>query len=252
MPNQSSRLQDPPPPRLSPCGDGAVSVEFGDVVDPDLNGLVLALDAALARDPPHGLIETVPTYRSLLIQFDPVETDYAALERRLLALCRKLEPQTIAARRWRVPVLYGGDAGIDLGDLAAAHGLSEEDVVRLHSAAVYRVYMIGFMPGFAYLGGLDPRLHRPRRPEPRLVIPAQSISIGGAQTAISTVEGPSGWHLIGRTPVRGFQRGREPVFLFEAGDEIVFVPITAVEWDALDRAAAAGEPVAQLAHGSSQ
>ncbi len=246
MPDSPQSAQDRPPPRLLPCGDGAVSVEFGDSVDPTLNGLVLALDAALSQAPPRGLIETVPTYRSLLVQFDPVETDYASLEAHLLALCQGLEPQRAAARRWHVPVLYGGEAGIDLADLAADRGLTEEEVVRLHSAAVYRVYMIGFMPGFAYLGGLDPRLHRPRRPEPRLVIPAQSVSIGGAQTAISTVEGPSGWHLIGRTPARGFQRGREPAFLFEAGDEIRFEPISPDEWQRLDAAAAAGEPVARL------
>jgi KipI family sensor histidine kinase inhibitor len=118
-------------------------------------------------------------------------------------------------------------------------------VIEAHTAVVYTVMMIGFLPGFAYLGGLDPRLARPRRSVPRPRIPANSISIGGAQTAVGTVEGPSGWHLIGRTPARAFQRGREPVFLFEQGDEIVFAPIGATEFDRLSAAAAAGDPVVE-------
>lgn len=234
-----------PPPRLLPCGEGALSVEFGDTVDPRLNAAVLALDAALAAAPFAGMIETVPTYRSLLVQFDPVDTDHAGLERHLISLCRSLRPERANRRRWRVPVVYGGAFGVDLEALAEGRGLSAEEFVRLHAGAVYRVYMIGFLPGFAYLGGLDGRLHAPRRPDPRPVIPAQSISIGGMQTAIGSVEGPSGWHLIGRTPVRGFLRGRDPVFLFDAGDEIVFEPAAASDWDALDRAAARGEPVAR-------
>ena len=230
---------------LLPCGDGAISVEFGDTVDPTLSRRVLALDAALAASPFPGLVEAVPTYRSLHLQFDPAATDVQALEAHVLALASRPPLAAGPARRWRVPVLYGGDAGVDLEALAQTHGLLPEEVVRLHAGAVYRVYMIGFLPGFAYLGGLDERLHTPRRREPRPVIPAQSISIGGAQTAIGSVEGPSGWHLIGRTPARPFLRGRDPVFLFEAGDEIVFEPIDRGDWDALDRAAARGEPVAQ-------
>jgi KipI family sensor histidine kinase inhibitor len=231
------------PPLLLPCGDGAISVEFGGTVDPALSRRVLALDAELAASPFPGLVEAVPTYRSLHLQFDPVATDVEALEAHVLALALRLPEAVGPARRWRVPVLYGGDDGIDLETLARMHDLSTAEVVRLHAGRVYRLYMIGFLPGFAYLGGLDERLHTPRRREPRPVIPAQSIAIGGAQTAIGSMEGPSGWHLIGRTPARPFQRGRDPVFLFEAGDEIVFEPIAKGDWGALDRAAARGEPV---------
>lgn len=246
MPDSAGKPSATRTPRLLPCGDAAISVEFGDAVDPALNRLVLALDAALAAAPIPGVVETVPTYRSLLVHVDPVATDFAMLEARLLALCRDLSVAGGRRRRWRVPVVYGGRFGIDLEELARSLGLAPQELVSLHSTAVYRIHMIGFLPGFAYLGELDPRLHAPRRPTPRQVIPAQSVSIGGAQTAIGTVEGPSGWHLIGRTPARGFLRGREPVFLFEAGDEATFESVPASSWEELDQAAAAGEPVATL------
>ncbi|PZU87783.1 MAG: allophanate hydrolase [Chelatococcus sp.] len=230
--------------RLLPCGDTAMSVEFGSAIDPELNARVLALDAALAAEPPAGLRETVPTYRSLLLHFDPLATDLPALKRQVLTLCDRPPTARASARRWRVPVVYGGEFGIDLDDLAARHGMSAEALVARHAAATYVVAMIGFMPGFAYLSGLDPALATPRRTQPRAKTPAQSISIGGAQAAISTVEGPSGWHLIGRTPARGFMPGRDPVFTYAPGDEIRFERIGAEAWAGLDRRAAAGEPIA--------
>ena len=233
------------PPRLLACGDAAIAVEFGDSVDAGLNARVLALDAALAAEAIEGVVETTPTYRSLLVHLDPLAVDRAALVARIAALCSNLQPVVGKARRWRVPVVYGGEHGVDLDDLAARHGMSAGALIERHAGVVYRVYMIGFMPGFAYLGGLDPALATPRRTEPRLTTPAQSVSIGGAQTAIASVACPSGWHLIGRTPARGFMQGRDPAFLYEAGDEIVFAPIEASRWEKLDRAAAAGEPVAE-------
>lgn len=233
-----------PEVRLLPCGDTAMSVEFGAVIDPELNARVLALDAALAAEPPAGLRETVPTYRSLLLHFDPLAADLPALKRHVLALCERPPAATTRARRWRVPVAYGGDFGMDLDDLAARHGITAEALVARHAAATYVVAMIGFMPGFAYLSGLDPALATPRRTQPRAKTPAQSISIGGAQAAISTVEGPSGWHMIGRTPARGFMPGREPVFTYAPGDEIRFERIGSTDWAELDRRAAAGEPIA--------
>ena len=234
----------PVSPRILPCGDAAISVEFGDVIDPALNARVLALDAALASFPFPGILETVPTYRSLLIQFDPLATDVPGLVAHIEHSCRQAHPPRKRVRRWRVPVVYGGAFGMDLDDLAALHGISPGALVDLHAGAVYQVFMIGFMPGFAYLGGLDPALATPRRMEPRLETPAQSISIGGAQAAISSVAGPSGWHMIGRTPARGFMPERDVVFLYEAGDEIVFEPIPERAWAELDAAAARGETVA--------
>lgn len=233
-----------PKVRLLPCGDTAMSVEFGDVIDAAVNARVLALDAALAAEPPAGLRETVPTYRSLLLHFDPLATDLPALRRHVLTLCEKPAELRGQIRRWRVPVVYGGEFGMDLDDLAARHGMTTEALVARHAAATYVVAMIGFMPGFAYLSGLDPALATPRRTQPRARTPAQSVSIGGAQAAISTVEGPSGWHMIGRTPARGFMPGRDPVFTYAPGDEIRFERISPDAWPELDRRAAAGEPVA--------
>jgi KipI family sensor histidine kinase inhibitor len=231
--------------RFLPCGDSALTIEFGSTVDPDLNGKVLALDDILRAHPPAGLIETVPTYRSLTVQFDPTATDVDALIRFLRQETEGLEPRKTAGARWRVPVVYGGEFGIDLEAVAEQHGLTPAQVIEIHSSAVYRVYMIGFLPGFAYLGGLDERIATSRRVHPRAKIPNGSIMIGGVQAGIAPMDMPSGWHLLGRTPVRSYAPERDPAFLLAAGDEIVFEPIDASRWDALEKAALAGEPVAE-------
>lgn len=222
-----------------------MTVEFGSTIAPELNGKVLALDALLRDNPPAGLIETVPTYRSLTLQFDPTVLDYEALIRRLEEATRDLQPQSATGTRWRVPVVYGGEYGIDLEDVAQLHGLTPSQLIEIHTSAVYRIYMIGFLPGFAYLGGLDPRIATLRRTQPRLKVPSGSIMIGGEQAGIVPMEMPSGWHLLGRTPVLSYAPEREPAFLFAAGDEIVFEPMDASRWDDLEMAALAGAPVAE-------
>jgi KipI family sensor histidine kinase inhibitor len=232
-------------PRLLYCGDTAISVDFGNVIDVDVNARVHALDAALAAEPFPGVIETVPTYRALMVHLDPTTADIEALGARLMALCARLDISARSPRRWRLPAAYGGEHGEDLPDMAAFCGLSLTEFVDAHAAPVYTVMMIGFLPGFSYLGGLDPRLARPRRNVPRARIPASSVSIGGAQTAIGSVEGPSGWHLIGRTPALPFLPRRDPVFLFDAGDEICFHPVSDREWRHLAGRAAEGDPVAE-------
>jgi len=243
----SARMSDEPPlPRLLPCGDAAVSIEFGTGIDPEVSARVLALDAALnARNVP-GLIETLPTYRSLMVHFDPLVLDWQGFELHVRALAGTLDSTPRPGRRWKVPVVYGGSYGIDLEATAERHGLSPAQLIEKHSAAVYRVYMIGFMPGFTYLGGLDPSIATPRRPDPRPMTPAGVISIGGIQALIGGQAMPSGWHILGRTPVRTFMAGREPAFLMAPGDEVAFAPTDAARWDALDRAGEAGEPVAEL------
>ena len=145
-----------------------------------------------------------------------------------------------------MPVVYGGKFGIDLEATAERHGLTPSQLIDKHAAPVYRVYMIGFMPGFTYLGGLDPSIATSRRTDPRPMTPAGCISIGGIQALVAGQAMPSGWHILGLTPVRTFMAGREPAFLTAPGDEVVFEPVDAARWDALDRAAAAGEPVAEL------
>jgi KipI family sensor histidine kinase inhibitor len=232
-------------PRIIACGDAAFAVEFGSDVDPEVNAQVLALDAALMAQPIPGVVETVPTYRSLLVHVDPLSADIDAISRTVLDMARTTTAQQQTARRWRIPVAYGGEFGIDLEDVAARHGISPAELISRHSAPVYRVYMVGFMPGFSYLGGLDQRIATPRRESPRLKTPAGSVTIGGVQAAVASVEAPSGWHLLGRTPVRTFMVDRDPVFLLAPGDEVTFAPIDAAEWSKLDVRAAAGDPVAE-------
>lgn len=235
----------PGEPRILMLGDTALSVDFGNLIDADINGRVIALDRALQGLHIAGVIETVPTYRALTVHVDPIGIDWAQLRHVLHDLARTVIAKTDKPRRWHVPVTFGGVFGIDLDSIAAHAGLTSADFVEAYCSAVYTTYMIGFLPGFSYLGGLDPKLAMPRRPQPRLKIPASSISIGGLQTAIGSVEGPSGWHLIGRTPVRPFMRERVPVFLFQPGDEVVFLPLSAAEFERLEAAAAQGERIAQ-------
>jgi KipI family sensor histidine kinase inhibitor len=231
--------------RILACGDAALSVEFGDTIDPTLNARVLALDARVGEGVA-GVVETVPTYRSLLVHYDPVATDFESLRTALAVLARDLPDALPSGRLWRVPVVYGGAFGIDLAETAERHDLTPADLIERHAAPIYRVYMIGFLPGFAYLGGLDPAIATPRRETPRLKTPPGTISIGGVQALIASVEAPSGWHLLGRTPMRNFMPGREPVFLLRPGDRITFEPTPAARWDGLDAAAAAGDWVSEV------
>ncbi len=227
-------------PRLLPAGEAALSVEFGTSIDRALHARVQALDAALAANPPIGLIECVPSYRSLLLLFDPVLTDHTAIAAAVTAALSAPVETTPSGRTLAVPVVYGGALGEDLADLAAARGLSEAEVVRRHTSPTYRVYMIGFIPGFTYLGGLDPALHTPRRVAPRLVTASGSVAIGGQQTGINPMDMPSGWHLIGRTPLRVFDPARSArPFLFAAGDDIRFEPIDDATYASLAGDAAA-------------
>jgi 5-oxoprolinase (ATP-hydrolysing) subunit B len=239
------QMPQPQAPRFIPCGDAALTVEFGLEIDPAISDKVLALDRALAAAKHTAIRETVPTYRSLLVYYDPVRIDFAGMCDVLSEVATRIPPHAAAARRWRVPVVYGGDFGIDLSSVAARAGLSEAEVIQRHTAATYRVYMLGFLPGFSYLGGLDPTLATPRRDDPRLSTPAGTISIGGIQAGIQCLEGPSGWHLLGRTPVRTYHPTRDPMFLIEPGDEVRFFAIPPDAWDALDTAAHAGAPVAE-------
>jgi KipI family sensor histidine kinase inhibitor len=233
--------------RVRPCGDAALTVEFGDAVDPVVNARVLGLDADLARAPVAGMLETVPTYRSLFVRYDPRVAGFAAISRALEARAVRAEPVGASGKTWLVPVVYGGEYGFDLEDVARARDLSPRELIARHAAARYRIYMIGFTPGFAYLGGLDPAIATPRREAPRAETPAGSIMIGGVQACVQCLAAPSGWHVLGRTPMRNFHPTREPMFLMEAGDTIQFVEIPARDWAKLDRAAERGERVVELA-----
>jgi KipI family sensor histidine kinase inhibitor len=233
-------------PRLLPSGDAAVTVEFSRDIDDDANARVLALDRALAKMPVAGITETVPTYRSLLVHYNPLEIDFETLGARLRTLASLPAAAAASAKRWRIPVTYGGEHGIDLEDVAKALNTTPDDVVVRHVAGNYRVAMIGFTPGWSYLSGLDSSLQLSRRQNPRLLTPAGTISIGGVQTGVQCLAGPSGWHLLGRTPVRTYQLHRNPTFLLEPGDYVTFSPIDAKSFEERDRAADAGEIIAEL------
>ena len=217
----------PSPPRLLPSGDSAITVEFSRNIDDAANQRVLALDRALADAPVAGVTETVPTYRSLLVHYDPLQIDFDALSEKLAALAQLPVPSVTRTRRWRIPVVYGGEHGIDLEDVAKTLKTTPDDIVARHVAGEYRVAMIGFTPGWSYLSGLDKSLHMPRRQNPRLLTPAGTISIGGVQAGVQCLAGPSGWHLLGRTAVRTYQLHRDPTFLLEPGDRVTFFPVDA-------------------------
>ncbi len=234
------------PPRLLPSGDSAITVEFSRHIDDAASQRVLALDQALARETIAGVTESVPTYRSLLVHYDPVQIDFDALGAKLIALAQQPLPPLTKTRRWRIPVAYGGEHGIDLEDVARTLKTTPDDIVAQHVAGDYCVAMIGFSPGWSYLSGLDPFLHMSRRQNPRLLTPAGTVSIGGVQTGVQCLAGPSGWHLFGRTPVRTYQLHRDPIFLLEPGDRVTFSPIDAKTFAEQDRAAEAGEIVAEL------
>lgn len=234
------------PPRLLLSGDSAITVEFSRNIDDEANRRVLALDRILAGEPIAGVSETVPTYRSLLVHYDPTQTDFATLAPKLAELAKRPLPASEKARHWRVPVAYGGEYGIDLEEVAKTLGTTPDDIVARHVAADYRVTMIGFTPGWSYLSGLQEFLHVSRRKMPRPVTPAGTISIGGVQTGIQCIAGPSGWHLLGCTPVRTYQLHRDPTFLLEPGDHVKLYQIDAKAYVELERAAQHGEIVAEL------
>lgn len=232
-------------PRIVACGDSALSIELSNEIDEDVNARVIALAADLAERPIDGVVETVPTYRSLLVLYDPSIRRAQALRLELEARLRAAMPGRRAVRRFVVPVVYGGETGLDLAELADMKGLSADELVAIHAAGEYRVYMIGFAPGFAYLGGLPEILHTPRLATPRQRIEAGAIGIGGKQASINSVSGPSGWRFIGRTPLRLFDPSRSEPFLLRAGDHVRFRPIEPAEAAALDAASVAGKTVVE-------
>lgn len=227
-------------PRILRCGDRAIGIEFSDTVSETANLKVLSLDASLAAHPIDGILETIPTYRSLTVIYDPKILRGAALGE---ALMQRATHDTAAPEPGRLlefPVLYGGEHQADLDELAALKNMSTADVTALHASAEYRVYMIGFAPGFAYLGGLPDILHTPRLAVPRQRIEAGAIGIGGRQSSINSVPGPSGWRFLGRTPFRLFDPARAEAFLLKAGDRITFRSIDTEEARDLDAQVAAG------------
>ena len=231
--------------RLLDAGDGALTIEFGDRIAPELvarvRSLAQVLDAALARGELPGVIETMPTFRSLTVLFDPLRTGRAALDPALTALLAQAEqPPRASGRHWRLPVCYGGEFGADLAEVAAATGLTPDAVVQLHSGCTVSVQMIGFMPGFAFMGELPTALAVPRRREPRLRVPAGSVAITGSLTAIYPWQSPGGWQLIGRCPVPLFDAAAATPSLLAPGDSVSFEAVSPARLAALEAAVSAG------------
>ncbi|MFD2237572.1 5-oxoprolinase subunit PxpB [Aureimonas populi] len=220
-------------PRIASCGESAVTVEFCETIDKAANRLAVALAQSLSATPLPGIDEVVPTYRSLLVTFDPIQTDMARIARGVTKRLATLPVAREAGREISVPVLYEGEACLDLSELAAGKGMTTDALVELHLSAEYEVAMIGFAPGFAYLSGLPEPLRTPRRAIPRQRVPEGAIGIGGVQASVSSVAGPSGWHFIGQTPLRLFAPERAAPFLLEAGDRIRFRRIERAEFDAI-------------------
>lgn len=230
------RSPDYPPPgyRIVPLADQGVLIDCGETIDIEVNRWIDAAARAVRDAGIAGIVGIVPTYRSLALEYDSVVVTQAALIECLERLLAGLSVTPRPSRRWLVPVAYGDGFGADFEDFRRRHALARDELIALHTAPDYRVFMIGFLPGFAYLGGLDARLHTPRRDSPRTRTPAGSVSVGGQQTAVSSVEAPSGWHLLGRTPLRTFDPGREPPMFIEAGDIVRFVPVDAAEFTRLE------------------
>jgi len=210
---------------FKPLGDSALLVQLGDKIDSAINQRVHALNALLQTNSIAGIVETVPAYCTLLIHYDPLiltfdqVTHWVRDEMTQLADSFHRTP-----RRLEVPIRYGGASGLDLETVAAAKNISIADVIRIHSEREYTVYMMGFTPGFPYLGTLDERLIMPRMESPRTLVKAGSVAIAGSQTGIYPLDSPGGWHLIGWTPLKLFDPTRESPFLFAPGDVINFIP----------------------------
>jgi inhibitor of KinA len=219
------------------AGDRGLMVEFGDRIDPAINARVRSLDSSLRRRPVRGVIETIPTYRSLAVVYDPLETDFETLLERVRSRVEQgVEATEPPSRLVTVPACYGGEQGPDIAFVAERGRMTVPQVIEIHSAAEYLVYMIGFTPGFPYLGGLDERLAAPRLEIPRKLVPAGSVGIAGNQTGIYPMESPGGWRLIARTPLRLFDPGRQNPVLLGSGDRVRFKPIDQAAFSAIEEA----------------
>ena len=212
-----------------PLGDTAVTVEFGREITPDLNARALAFAQALRVQDWEGVLDIVPAYASVTIHVDPLRLPVSILSERLQRVSFDVSAP-VAGRTHRIPVLYGGEWGPDLHDIAAFAGLSAADTIQLHSANPYRVYMLGFSPGFPYMGLVPATIAMPRLATPRTVVPAGSVGIAESQTGIYPAATPGGWRIVGRTPVSVYQPEAPQPFLFSPGDHVQFYPINADEF----------------------
>ena len=210
--------------KIVPLGDSALLIQLGDEIDITVNRQVHTLAALVAASRLNGIIETVPAYGTLLLHYDPLILTYSEIHEWVNArLDRIQDAKTREPRQLEVPVRYGGEHGVDLQFVADYHHIGLEEVIRIHSKRIYTVYMMGFTPGFPYMGKLDDAIVTPRLETPRTRVPAGTVAIAGSQTGIYPMDSPGGWRLIGHTSLRLFDPESESPFLFSPGDEVKFI-----------------------------
>ena len=228
--------------RILTAGDSALLIEFGKEINPETNRKITAIVQLMREQHIEGIVDVIPAFCSLLINYDPRVLSYEELKERMENLL-KIETKTEITRKriFEIPVCYGGEYGPDIDNIAEHAGLSVNEVIKIHSSKDYLIYMLGFLPGFTYLGGLDERIHTPRLASPRLTIRAGSVGIGGSQTGIYPLDSPGGWQLMGLTPVRTYDPERQTPILVEAGDYIRFIPIDEEEFLRIQKLVEKGE-----------
>jgi len=220
--------------KMKVSGDRAILIEFENRIHPDINRQVRSFSLALDEAKISDISEIVPAYCTVTVHYEPEKILYGDLIKRLEEILSSLSDAEIPpATVWELPVLYGGEEGPDLSFVAEHNGLDPKEVIRIHSEPEYLVYMLGFSPGFPYLGGMSPEISAPRLSAPRLEIPAGSVGIAGQQTGVYPLASPGGWQLIGRTPVRLYDAKREEPVLVKAGDYVKFRPVTREEYEKL-------------------
>lgn len=217
------------------AGDKSIVVEFGNLISEEINKKVVSLMEAIENSDINNFIdEMIPTYRSLMINYNPLKIDFDSLLKEVKLLEKNIKSSgTIKKNIIEIPVLYGGEYGPDIENVAKHNNLSIEEVIKIHSEKEYLIYMLGFTPGFPYLGGMDERIETPRLKIPRTKIPGGSVGIASKQTGVYPIDSPGGWQLIGRTPLKLYNPDKESPILLKAGNYIKFIPITKEEFDKL-------------------
>ncbi len=217
--------------KISTAGDASLLIEFGNEISPEINSKITAVVKLMKEQHIEGVVDIIPAFCSLLINYDPRVLSYDEIKKRMKRLLSMDIKAGEASRRvFEIPVCYGGEYGPDLANIAEHAGLTEEEVIEIHSSRDYLIYMLGFLPGFCYLGGLDERIHTPRLANPRIKINAGSVGIGGSQTGIYPLDSPGGWQLMGMTPVKTYDPERGEPILLRAGDYIRFIPVDEEEY----------------------
>lgn len=227
-------------PRILASGDTVLVLEFGDKIDWRISRRVNVLDRRIRRAPLEGVVETVPTFRSLAVHYDPDRIGFAVLGEQLLALAEHADPGESATRLWRIPGCYDADFGPDLHSVGEKAGMTPGQVIDCHASKEYLVYMMGFLPGFPYMGDVPEAIALPRLETPRTRVPQGSIAIATAMTAVYTLESPGGWHILGRTPVRFFDIAHEQPALLAPGDRVTFEPVAREDFESIHERVTSG------------